>query len=256
LSTAPTLSSAKYLMLENAYYVTNAFQQGNGAAVEFQGPLFTPPGMADGALRYMAYAGGGSGRSSGNVGGRYFTYDNTNYTWSAGGRIDANLIGYINPRDTQFLLTPVSTALAVRFGAKFDQRAQERFQAANSQISFRSGRVIFTGEHYFKNELNFGSIQQAYNVQLGYLVVNEKIMVAGDFGQFLASEYDNPPEQEETDIRKIRDETQWRAAIHYYFWRNIGVLTLLYKDRWLEAMYSDQPAEVERIIKLVGQYRF
>lgn len=253
LSNALVVSTAKQLLGDPAYYLYSAFEQGNGAAAELGGPV---PFLPAGRFNYRLFAAGGSGRFSGNIGGRYFTYENTNYTYSVGGQIGANLIGFTSRWDSPFLLSPTPTAVAVRLGAKYDQRAQERYPAINAGLTARHGRFVFSFEDYYKRELNFGSIQNAYNVTLGALVIKKKLMVAADFGQFLASDFTNPPEQLQTDLKKIRDETQWRAALHYYFRGNIGLLSLIYSDHYLAANEAGKDNERKHSIKLVAQYRF
>ncbi|MFZ9888451.1 MAG: hypothetical protein ACO3JL_13195, partial [Myxococcota bacterium] len=69
LSNQLIISASKQPLLEPAFYVFSAFEQGNGAAVELHGPILA------GWLRYRVYAAGGAGFSSGNIGGRYFTFD-------------------------------------------------------------------------------------------------------------------------------------------------------------------------------------
>ena len=252
LSNAMIISSAKQLLLDPAYYLANAFEQGNGAAVEFGGPLnIGTPGM----LSYRVYAAGGSGRYSGNIGGRYFTYDNTNYTYSAGAQLGINAIGHYSRWDSPFMLTPASTALAFRVGAKYDQRAQERYPAANLSAVWRWDRMILLSEVYGKRELNFGSWQMAYNATFGVLVWPKHVMLAADIGQFLASDFDNPPDTLETDLRKIKDELRWRVAAHYYFWSNIGIATLIYTDATVESLTGGD-AEREQELRLVAQFRF
>ena len=253
LSNALIVSTAKQLLGDPAYYLYSAFEQGNGAAAELGGPI---PFLTPGRYNYRLFAAGGSGRFSGNIGGRYFTYENTNYTYSVGGQISANLIGFTSRWDSPFLLTPTPTAVAIRVGAKYDERAQERYPALNVGLSAKHGRFVFSVEDYYKRELNFGSVQNAYNVTVGALLIKKKLMAAADFGQFLASEFTNPPEQFQTDLKKIRDETQWRAALHYYFRGNIGLLSLIYSDRLLAANEAGKENEREHSIKLVAQYRF
>ena len=247
------ISTGKQLLLEPAFYMVNAFQQGNGAAVELSGPVSL---VSEGRLAYRVYAAGGSGRSSGNVGGRYFSFDNERYTWSVGGSLTWDIIGYHDRWDSQFILHPSPTALEVRVGAKYDQRAQERYPALNARLVAKHGRGVFTAETYLKYEQEFGSTQTAFNVKGGVLVWPERLMVAADFGQVLATPYETLPDELETDIRKIRDERQWRVAIHYFFWSNIGVASLVYKDRWLDTSLNGEPEEQQRELGLVGQFRF
>jgi hypothetical protein len=253
LSNALILSSAKQLLLDAPYYLYSAFEQGNGAAVEVGGPM---PIGRPGLLKYRVFAAGGSGRFAGNVGGRYFTYDNTNYTYSVGAQVAANLIGFTSRWDSPFLLTPAATAVALRLGAKYDQRAQERYPAVNLGLSARSGRMIGGAEVYAKQEMNFGSRQTAWNLQFGYLVIRKTLMFAADFGQFRATPFTVEPGQLETDLRKIRDQQQWRLAAHYYFWGNIGVASLVYNDHLQAEAASGSEAKHEQSIKLVAQYRF
>jgi hypothetical protein len=47
-----------------------------------------------------------------------------------------------------------------------------------------------------------------------------------------------------------------RAAAHVYLWRNIFMASLLYTDRRVDPRPGDTEDEVEREIKLIGQYRF
>jgi hypothetical protein len=253
LSNALILSSAKQLLLDAPYYLYSAFEQGNGAAVEVGGPIkLGRPGL----LKYRVFAAGGSGRFAGNVGGRYFTYENTNYTYSVGAQVAANLIGFTSRWDSPFLLTPAATAVALRLGAKYDQRAQERYPAVNMGLSARSGRMIGGAEVYAKQEINYGSQQTAWNVQFGYLAIKKTLMIAADFGQFRATPFTVEPDQLETDLRKIRDQQQWRIAAHYYFWGNIGVASLVYNDHLQAEAASGAEAKHEQSIKLVAQYRF
>lgn len=253
LSNALIVSTAKQLLGDPAYYLYSAFEQGNGAAAELGGPV---PYVPAGKMNYRLFAAGGSGRFSGNIGGRYFTYENTNYTYSVGGQVSANLIGFTSRWDSPFLMSPSATAVAVRVGGKYDRRAQERYPAFNAGISARHGRFVVMLEDYYKRELNFGSVQNAYNVTLGALVLKNKLMAAADFGQFLATDFTNPPDQLQTDLKKIRDETQWRAALHYYFRGNIGLLSLIYSDHRLAANEAGKDPERKHSIKLVAQYRF
>ncbi|MBL91771.1 MAG: hypothetical protein CMH56_08185 [Myxococcales bacterium] len=254
LSNALVLSTAKQLLLDPPYYVYSAFEQGNGAAMELGGPM---PFLNPGLMRYRVFFGGGSGRFAGNVGGRYFTYDNTNYTYSVGAQVGINIIGYVSRWDSPFLYTPAPTALGLQVGVKYDQRAQERYPALNAASSFRWNRLILMGEFYGKQELEFESTQMAYNLQAGFLIWPKHLLLAADFGQYLPTEMQNPPEQLETDIRKnLQGQTQWRAALHWFFWRNIGVASVVYSDKLTAPYEEGDNFEYERIVEMVAQYRF
>jgi hypothetical protein len=251
LSTALIRSASKQLLIDSPFYLYNAFEQGNGAAIEVGGPLDD-----EGMFEYRVFGAGGSGRFNGNVGGRYFTFDNTNYTWSFGAQLGIDLVGSLTRWDNPMLYTPVPTSVGLTVGAKYDQRAQERFPAANVNLTARTGRLIAQAETYLKRELEFGSWEIAYNVSLGYLLWDKTILLAADFGQYLPGEMDNPPAVAETDVARQLDELQWRVGAHWYFWRNIGVLSAVYSDRTLANEEEGAPDVHERLLKLVAQYRF
>ena len=250
LSNALVVSSSKQLLLDAPYYVYNAFEQGNGAALEVGGPL------GSGAhLSYRAFVAGGSGRFAGNVGGVYYTYNNMNFTYSAGAQLGVNIIGMYSRWDTPFLYTPVPMTLGFTLGAKYDQRAQERYPATNASAVFRWNRFVAIAENYSKWELEFESFQTAYNIQVGFLLWPKYLLIAADFGEYIAGDMKNPPAKLETDLKKQLDERQWRAALHWYFLRNIGVATLLYTDRTVENAKGGDPLR-EREVRLEAQYRF
>jgi len=250
LSSGPIRSAAKQLLIEQPYYLYSAFEQGNGAALEVGGPI-----MEAGKLNYRAYVAGGAGRFSGNVGGRYFTYDNTNFTYSVGAQLGWNILGVTSRWDSPMLYVSAPTALGVQIGAKYDQRAQERYPAFNANLTFRSGPFIALAEGYLKRELEFESWQYAYNFQVGFLAIKKTLLLAADIGSYIATDMKNPPATVETDIKKQQDQLQWRVGAHWYFWRNIGVLSLLYDDHLTKGSGSDADTH-DRILRLIAQYRF
>jgi hypothetical protein len=267
LSNQVIISAAKQPLLEQPFYLTSAFEQGNGAAVEVHGPIIP------GSLRYRTFFGGGAGFSTGNVGGRRFTFDNFNYTYTIGAQLQAVPIGYYNRFDTQFLYKPVPLALGVNLGAKYDQRQQERFPAVNASAGFRWGHFELYAEDYVKTELNFGAVQNAYNVTLGVLLWPEWFFAAADFGQFWTSDFGEldaltgglvqttEPDNLETGLRNQRSETQARAALHWYFWRNNGILSARYAVRFLDPPKTGALAlREEQIVThetwLAAQFRF
>ena len=60
----------------------------------------------------------------------------------------------------------------------------------------------------------------------------------------------------QTDLKKIRDETQWRAALHYYFPWEYWSAQLDLLDHYLAANEAGKDNERKHSIKLVAQYRF
>ena len=90
---------------------------------------------------------------------------------------------------------------------------------------------MFSAENYSKRELVFKNWQTAYNVQLGILAWSKRLMVAGDFGQYFATEFENPPEFLGADLRRQLGELQYRAAVHLYLWRDVFYATAIWRDR-------------------------
>lgn len=219
----------KRMLADPAFYVYNAFEQGNGAAVEAGGPI-----DKKGKFLFRSFVAGGAGRFTGNIGGRFFPDQNHNYTWSAGAQAWMNFVGYYSRWDSPFLYTPAPTTLTVAAGAKYDQRAQERYPAANVQAIFRWRRVVLLAETYAKRELNFKNWQVAYNVQAGVLAVKKRLFFAGDAGQYIATEFQDPPAFLGSDLRRQLREFQYRAAAHVYLWRQVFFATLVFRDRRVE----------------------
>jgi hypothetical protein len=241
----------KRLLADPAFYTYNAFEQGNGAAIEFGGPLDKRH-----KFLYRVFAAGGSGRFSGNIGGTFFPDDNHNYTWSVGGQAWMNLIGYFNRWDNAFLYTKVPLTLTLAVGAKFDQRAQERYPAWNSQLVFRWWRFHLQGEYYGKRELVFQNFQNAYNIQLAFLPWQKRLLLAADFGQYLATPFERPPADPGSDLRRQLAETQYRAAAHVYLWRDVFFLTAVWRHRRVEVAPPATGIDTIQDARLLFTYRW
>jgi hypothetical protein len=244
----------KRMMVDPAYYVYNAFEQGNGAAIEFGGPL-----DKRGRFVYRTFLAGGSGRFAGNVGGTFFPDNDRNFTYSAGGQVHMNLVGYYNRFDSPFLYAPAPTTFTLTLGAKYDQRAQERYPAINVQSVFRYKRLIVLAEFYGKREINFKNWQMAYNVQVGVLAVKHRLLLAADFGQYLSTPFEAPPDELGSDLRRQLQELQYRVAAHIYIWRDVFLAQIVWRDRWVERPPSTQiPDGTDRRtdLRLLLMYRF
>jgi hypothetical protein len=246
LSSALVVSAANQLFLDPAAYVYRAFEQGNGAAAEVGGPL------VGNKVRYRAFLAGGSGKSTGNVGGSFFSTSDRNFNWSAGGQLQFNLVGSFSRLDSPFLYTPVPLTVGVLAGAKFDQRDDERYPAANALFLLRYNRFILQAENYSKYELNFGSFQTAYVVQGGFLVIPKRVIVAAEFGQFVAQPFATPNDV----LQKPLDEWQFRAAAHLFVWRNIGIASLIFRERHQAPRQGVSQQTIEREVFGELQFRF
>ena len=231
LSNQLIISTAKLPLLETADYMLRPFEQGNSVSMELSGPII--PNV----FKYRIFGGGGAG-IPGVVGGRFLRYDDINYTYTAGAQTQFVPVGYYNRFENPFLFRPVPMALALTLGAKYEQRALERFPAVNAQAVFRWGIFELYLESYSKADINFGAVQTANNMMLGLLLWPETLFVAADIGHFWTSDFGfleqnlgypvvDPPANLR-DLANQKGQIQARAALHWYFWRQNGILSLRY----------------------------
>lgn len=240
LSPALIVSTAKQPLLDPPYYLYNSFEQGSGAAIEVGGPL-----TSDDVLRYRVFAAGGSGEFSGNVGGRFFRSEDRNFSYAGGAQLQINIVGHYNRFDTLFLYTPVPLTFAVFAGARYDQRPVERYVAWNAYSVLRHGVFMLRAEHYGRYVLDFDGVQAAWNVQAGLLIVPRLLMVTADIGGlFMPLEYDPSVVAAvgySAQFNQPMETFQWRAAAHWYVFRNIGRLSLLYSGQMnCQHVFGDQ----------------
>jgi hypothetical protein len=253
LALEPIRSVHKRLLADPAFYVYNAFEQGNGAALEFGGPF-----DKKNKFLFRAFAAGGSGRFAGNIGGTFFPDNTRNYTWGVGTQIWMNFVGYYSRWDTPFLYTKAPLAVALALGAKFDQRAQERYPAWNSQFIFRWWRFHVQFEYYGKRELAFRNFQNAYNGQLGFLAWQKRLLLAFDYGQYLATDFEQPPVEPGADLRRQLGETQYRFAAHVFLWRDVFFASAIWRNRNIEPAEYRGEAGIQEIndVRLLFTYRW
>jgi hypothetical protein len=257
LSQAQALSIHKQLLLRRTT-VFRAFEQFNSAAIEVSGPL-----NDNNTLRYRTFFAGGNGRYDGNIGGRSLVNDTLNYPFSVGAQLGVNFIGYYSRFDTPFLYVPVPLTVGLLAGAKYDRREEEHFISGNIQGALRYSKFVAMLESYYKNEEAFGSKQLAYHAQIGYLAWPKHLMLAADFGEYVVLEdFDDAALQSTTTIRKPQNERQIRGGAHWFFYRDIGVISLLYNYRLVKDAFEDPNDrnkmidQVEKEFKIVAQYRF
>ncbi len=252
LSTSLITSASRQLLLDPAFYVYSAFEQGNGAAAEVGGALDDRR-----RLFLRVFAAAGSGEFNGNVGGRFFRSDERNFSYAAGAQLGINILGSYNRFDSPFLYVPVPLTMAVLLGAKWDQRPDERYLAWNAFFVFRWSRLFFSIEHYGKQEFAFGSNQLSAVAQLGVLVIPRRLLLAADVGGFLPGTMSNPPASFTSSLPRPLQEFQYRAAAHFYFYRHVGLLSLVWSDHFIERNPDNSRDTIrDQQLRLEAQFRF
>jgi len=252
LSSGLIISTSKQPLLNAPFYLFNAFEQGNGAAVETGGPI-----TSDGMLNFRLFAAGGSGEFNGNVGGAFFRSDDRNFSYSVGAQLGVNFIGHYSRFDSPFLYTPQPLTLAMLVGAKFDQRPRERYPAANVMAIFQYQRLLVRAESYTKYVIDYGgAFETAWNAQTSILLVPRHLMLAADMGQFYSQKFE-PTAGFSSALRRPIGQFEWRVALHWFWFRNIGVMSLVYRQTQLDAN-PDRPQDptLQREIQLETQFRF
>ncbi len=266
LSPGLIVSTSKQPLLDPPFYLFNAFERGNGAALEVGGPI-----TSDNMLRFRVFAAGGSGEFNGNVGGRFFRSDERNFSYAGGAQLHVNLVGQYDRFDTPYLYTPVPLTAAITAGARFDQRPVERYVAWNVFGTLRFWHLSFRAESYSRYVLDFDGIQTAWNFQASVLLIPRTLMLAADVGGFFVPlEYDPAVLAEvggfSSEFREPIEQFQWRVAMHWYYFRNIGILSLLYSmniecqqvfgDSCTPAEATPDAALTEHEVRLEAQFRF
>jgi hypothetical protein len=161
-----------------------------------------------------------------------------NPTYSVGAQGWITPIGIYNRFDSPFLYRPVPMALAFALGGKYEQREQERFPAVHGVGVFRYGLFSVQAESYNKAELNFGALSTANYLQMGLLLYPEWFFLAADVGHFYTTDFGELTKYGVTvpgdlslipnSVRRVRGTVQARAALHWFFWRQNGVLSVRY----------------------------
>jgi len=252
LSSGLIISTSKQPLLNAPFYLFNAFEQGNGAALETGGPI-----TSDGRLTFRVFAAGGSGEFNGNVGGAFFRSDDRNFSYSVGGQLGINMIGHYSRFDSPFLYTPGPLTLAALVGVKYDQRPRERYPAFNATAVFQYQRFLLRAESYTKYVLDYGgALQTAWNAQTSILLWPRHLMLAADIGQFHAQNFE-PTGGSSSSLRRPIGQFEWRVGMHWFWFRNIGVLSVVYRQTDLDAN-PDRPQDptLERELQIETQFRF
>lgn len=232
LSPGLIVSTSKQPLLDPPFYLFNDFERGNGAAIEVGGPL-----TSDGTLGFRVFGAGGSGEFNGNVGGRFFRSDDRNFSYAGGAQLQVNIAGRYSRFDTPFLYTPVPLTVAILAGARFDQRPVERYPAWNLFAVFRYSHFFVRAETYGRYVLDFDGLQTAWNVQASVLLIPRTLMFAADVGGLhMPLAYDERVVEAaggfSAQFNQPTEIFQVRGALHWYYFRNIGILSLLYSVRF------------------------
>ena len=228
LSPGLIVSTSKQPLLDPPFYLFNRFERGSGAAIEVGGPI-----MPNNLLRYRIFAAGGSGEFNGNVGGRFFRSEDRNFSYAGGAQLQVNFAGHYDRFDTPFLYTEVPLTAAAMVGGRFDQRAVERYAAWNVFGVLRYWRFVIKAEHYGRYVLDYDGIETAWNVTAGFLLVPRLLFLAADVGGIFIPRTFDPAVVDAgggfgSQFPAQRELFQARAALHWFFFRQIGRLALLY----------------------------
>jgi hypothetical protein len=263
LSPGLIVSTSKQPLLDPPFYLFNAFERGNGAAMEVGGPI-----TSDNMFRFRVFAAGGSGEFNGNVGGRFFRSEDRNFSYAAGAQLHVNIVGNYDRFDTPYLYTPVPLTFAVLAGARFDQRAVERYVAWNVFAILRVWHLQFRAESYSRYVLDFDGLQTAWNFQAVVLLVPRTLMLAADVGGFFVPLAYDPAVTPafSSQFTQPIEQFQWRVALHWFYFRNIGILSVLYSMSLncqqvfgAECLPPDSQPEAaitEHELRLEAQFRF
>jgi hypothetical protein len=259
LTTQRIVSAARLPLLDPAFYMLNLYESGNGAVAEVGGPIDT-----GGLLRFRLFVGGGAGNFTGNVGGARVdpSIEGSSFAWTAGTQLHLNVIGRIDPRyDAGLLYTPETAGLAIRAGAKWDQRPLERMVVWQAGAIFRLWHFAVRADTIGRFAIDYGgAANEAFNVEVQALLVPRMLVLSADVGgNFRLLDYDRTmlPAELTRDVF-VPEEFQYRVALTYYFFRNVGTLTALYSENRMSeyAQAGFLRNATERTLRLEARFRF
>jgi len=255
LSSALIISAARQIMLDRAVYLNQAFEQGNGIVLEGGGPIDD-----EGHLRFRLFGAAGGTQFSSSVGGRFFSADDRNFAWAVGGQLQVDLAGhYDRIGDDPYMYTPSPLNVSFLAGLKYDVLPNERQIAWHAQGIFRFWHFQLRAESYSRYIFDYDAAQTAWNVMGTVLIVPRVLLFAADVGGFYhVAPYHNLPSGSLTPsgVTYQPEQFQYRAALHWFFYRDVGILTLLYAETQREHVATALVPDIERVIRIESRFRF
>lgn len=261
LTTTLIASAARLPFLDRPFYMTNAFEQGNGAALEAGGPI-----DSGGVLRFRVFGAAGSGNFTGTVGGARLdtTPEASNFSYTAGAQFQLDLLGHYDRMDLNVPYTPRPLTLALTAGAKYDQRPLEQFVAWQAAAVFRFGVLDLRAETIGRFVFDYGgAINESFTGMASVLLVPRLLVVSAEAGGFFTPLNYDPLQLAalSTGARNdlfLPEEFQWRAAIRWYFFRSVGTLTLVYRENYSPQVVftTSLRAPIERELRLEARFSF
>lgn len=257
LSSIRIISAARQIMLDPANYLAQAFEQGNGVVLETGGPIDD-----DGRVRYRLFGAVGSNQFSSSVGGRFFSADDRNFAWTVGGSLQVDIAGhYDRIGDNPYMYTPSPLNISLVAGLKYDTLPNERQLAWHALGIFRFWHFQLRAESYSRYVFDYDAAQTAWNLMGTVLIVPRTLLFAADVGGFYhVSPYHNLPTgstaMTPSGVTYQPEQFQYRAALHWFFYRNIGILSLVYSETQREHVATALSPDIERVIRIESRFRF
>jgi hypothetical protein len=59
-----------------------------------------------------------------------------------------------------------------------------------------------------------------------------------------------------TGVTYQPEQFQYRAALHWFFYRNVGIMSLLYAETQREHVTGALNPDIERVIRIESRFRF
>ena len=88
------------------------------------------------------------------------------------------------------------------------------------------------------------------------LAWSKRLLLAADFGQYLATDFEQPPEVPGYDLRRQLQELQYRVAAHIYIWRDVFLAQLVWRERQVEPPPGMSDNQIYRDLRLLLMYRW